>query len=408
MPRSGVTNHHAGVLREVTAEITSVSPPDYAGYEHPFGTGHDSAALPDGLNRPTDARGGLFHHGDIDPATRSDLQWTFRNPGGSFVFYGRIMAQMLELLDGVDDNCDGWVDDRLGQYADGVACRFDDDCVSGRCHDVDSGVVPEPVGDCAQSCPEGQFGDPCEDCPGGPGAAQCSGNGVCDDGSMGSGACSCFAGFAGTACDDCAPGFWGPTCAGCPLCENGGSCRDGLSGDGTCVCPADTHGTRCEHACFDGIQSGDETGPDCGGATCAPCRPPFAHRTYTVEYDGYVYATMDDAWPLDGTTIRCHACWNVGPVPIPTGWEIAPDTPEVRALMTVHNFSTHVVAIDWADPGTGYHDIKTSNSPPAGSEFICCGYTAEGWYAANVVHDAGAGTYCFQVCSRRMLIRRPL
>ena len=69
---------------------------------------------------------------------------------------------------------------------------------------------------------------------------------------------------------------------------------------------------------------------------------------------------MDDQWPLDGPDTYCHTCSSPpGAVAIPTGWDIAPDTPEVRNLMTLYTFSTHVVGIDWAHPGTGYHDIVT-------------------------------------------------
>ena len=196
-----VTNHGTGTLFDVTSKIVLVSPPENAGYEFPMGTGHDPAALPAGLHAPTDAGGGLFYYGDIGAAAAGSQQWTFRNPGGAFTFRGEIMARSVETGNGADDNCDGWVDDRLSTFADDALCRFDEDCISGLCHDIDSGVTPEPVGDCATTCAEGRWGDPCADCPGGAGAAQCNAHGTCDDGAAGTGVCTCSGNYAGTACD---------------------------------------------------------------------------------------------------------------------------------------------------------------------------------------------------------------
>ncbi len=269
----GVTNHWTTTLSDVVAEMVTISPPDFAGYEFPLGTGYDPGALPAGLDRPSDASGGLFYHGDIGAGAQSIVRWMFRNPVGAFFFRGRIMARMTEIANDADDNCDEWVDDRLNEYADEADCRFNEDCISGLCHDIDGEVVPEPVGDCAETCLDGYYGDPCGPCPGLGGSGECNGNGTCDDGAAGTGVCACNAGFAGTECALCDTGYYGPSCDPCPTCENGGVCDEGMAGSGACDCPTGVHGPTCNFTCSDGDMNGDETGVDCGGATCASCPP---------------------------------------------------------------------------------------------------------------------------------------
>jgi hypothetical protein len=50
-------------------------------------------------------------------------------------------------------------------------------------------------------------------------------------------------------------------------------------------------------SCTDGIQNGDETGVDCGGATCAPCDalPPVAPQFGSTGTDLFVYSDLGDA-----------------------------------------------------------------------------------------------------------------
>ena len=206
---------------DVTAQIVTVSPPDFAGYEFPLATGADGSALPEGYGRPTDATGGLWLHGTLGPGATGSTQWTFRNPGGSFGFRGRIMVWGVELDNGLDDNCDGRIDDRLNEYADDAPCWVNDDCISGLCHDIDPAAVPRPTGDCSETCAEGRCGDPCVDCPGGAGASQCDGHGVCDDGAAGSGVCTCYTDdtnghwtipAGGDSCTACMSGYTGANC----------------------------------------------------------------------------------------------------------------------------------------------------------------------------------------------------
>ncbi len=333
----GVTSRFAGItVSDVVAEVVSIDPPEFAGYEHPTGTGADPDALPDGPNKPSDATGGLWLHGDLGPGGRGVARWMFRNPGGAFLFRGRVMGRFPELEDGIDDDCDGQVDNALGAYADGEPCRADEDCVSGVCDAIDPGTG---FGTCAITCEEGRWGSPCADCPGGVGVAQCGGNGTCNDGAGGDGVCTCDAGFApsGTtasdSCTDCVVGYWGASCTACESC-NGGSCVDGMSGDGSCVCPEGYHATsRCADSCSDGEQNGDETDVDCGGAVCDACGgggPTWAQQAritaadsagadmfgFSVSIDG-AYAIVgaqhdDDAGSSSGSAyifVRSGATW---------------------------------------------------------------------------------------------------
>ncbi len=247
--RVRVTSRFDVPVSDVVAEVVAITPPEFSAYEYidvssvdggPWapccGTGADPEALPDGAGEPSAAAGGMFLHGDLGPGESGAQQWTFRNPGGVFRFRGRLMARFPELPNGVDDNCDGVVDDGLGLFDDGATCRVGADCASGAC--VGGACVPE--------CDDGLFGETCAStCPGGA-TTPCNGHGTCDDGRAGSGACMCSADFVGAACDDCAPGYWGATCAACPACQNGGVCADGIDGDGTCACPEGYIGDLCE------------------------------------------------------------------------------------------------------------------------------------------------------------------
>jgi hypothetical protein len=211
-----VRNFYAGPWQEVHAQLYVFNGLfGQSAYTDGLGTG---AADPGTLPAPG-AEKGLWRYGTIggggtDPET---VVWTFRNDGNPFRFRGRIVGQLDEIDNGLDDDCDGVIDDELREFATGDACTDPLDCISFLC----------TGGTCEAGCADGMYGATCADCPGGYGVDQCFGNGSCSDGPGGDGSCTC------------SPGFH-PT-------------------------------TNCEDSCSDSVRNGDETGVDCGGATCAAC-----------------------------------------------------------------------------------------------------------------------------------------
>jgi hypothetical protein len=278
-----VTSHFDTQVDDVVAEIEVITE-GYEGYEFldlsgyaggPFepccGTGADPTALPDGDGKPVDTRGGMFLHGDLTPGAFGEEQWTFRNPGGNFQFSGRIVGRFPEQANGVDDNCNGRVDEGIGAYTVDEACVDDSDCASNDC--LVSGV-------CGSDCPVGFYATGCaEECPGGA-SNICYGHGACDQGEGGTGDCACTGNFVGD-CDQCGTGFWGASCAGVCSCVNGGLCSDGIGGDGSCACTAPFHGDSCEYSCSNGVDDPGESRLDCGGP-CAACDPADLANRYRV------------------------------------------------------------------------------------------------------------------------------
>ena len=265
-----ITNRSPRRFDAVYAELVDVSPPEYAGYRHPYGSGVDPATVAVGANKPEDTYG-LWSFGEVAPAGEAresvTTQWVLQNGGGSFRFFGRILVPIVETHDGIDNDCDGRVDNSIGVYGEGEACLSDDDCYSGACAD----------GFCAAACADGFYGIGCGDeCPGGA-ANPCYGNGTCNDGAGGDGSCACEAPFGGSDCGDCDAAHYGANCAyECPggaanACNGSGTCDAGISGLGTCACDAGAHGDACEFSCTDGVQNGDEWGVDCGDVCGSQC-----------------------------------------------------------------------------------------------------------------------------------------
>ena len=141
-----LTSYFEDAVPAVYAEIVSVTPDiGHNGYNHEYGTGVDVSTLADGFGLPTDVAGGLWGYGAIAPGETKSVQWLFEYQPEPFVFRGRLLAVVPERRNGVDDNCDGGVDE--APFADGETCADDAECfggacVDGRCASLTDGCVP--------------------------------------------------------------------------------------------------------------------------------------------------------------------------------------------------------------------------------------------------------------------------
>jgi len=362
-------------LENVYAEIFEFTGTDQQiGYRAPLGTG---AEVPN-EDYPLSQQYGLWSYGDISPGESVDVVWTFRNnePGGTeFRFAGRLVHEVRECTpdrgpNGIDDDCDGVIDNGCGIFEGGEACVVDADCFSGECETVQ--VDPDCVGPtcaterrCTGACPAGLFGAVCDQaCPGGA-ATPCSGNGTCDDGIDGTGLCTCDAGYAGADCSETCPG--GVTCSGNGVCDTSGPTP-------TCACDpiAEAHGLDCAMTCNDGEQNGDEEGVDCGGPCAAPCAAGPLPNLQTGAFHNCGQRS-------DGTIL----CWgrndfnqlNVPTLPAGVGW---------TSLSTGYYHACAQRTDGQVDCWGGYGNSAAIPSLPAGVQWTAI--------ASGFVHSCGLAT----------------
>jgi hypothetical protein len=81
-------------------------------------------------------------------------------------------------------------------------------------------------------------------------------------------------------------------------------------------------------------------------------------RNNFVTVGSWIYSTVTDV-PADSSSISAHRYY----LPIPSGWQIAPDNSESRSAIMQFRWSTHIAVMA---SGVG---IRTRNYPPAGREF---------------------------------------
>jgi len=119
----------------------------------------------------------------------------------------------------------------------------------------------------------------------------------------------------------------------------------------------------------------------------------------TVVHDGYEYRTLMPGVIADGLTPKCHqpGRWLALPG---EGWELAPDTPEIRQnVVAVHSWSSHVVVLA-SMKGITTRMYGTGHEP--GTEFGDMQPKARMRYVLGVRQWTCPWT-CYQILIRRRL-----
>ena len=279
--------------------------------------------------------------GGASSATRN---WLFTRSGGNFTFTGRVVANVPELCNGLDDDCDGIVDEGAQCRGLGASCTATADC--GADLTCNAGLCRTQCGDgnleAMEQCDEGNaitetcaYGEAsctvCDSlCQLVPGAISSCGDGTlnapfeeCDDSNLATEACA-YGAASCTVCD--------PACkqvAGAPsLCGDGTTdpaheqCDDGNTvtdncpyGDTICsVCDSNCQSASgipqvCGDSIVNGAEScddGNQTTEACayGETACAICNASCASAAGATAFcgDGLLAAneTCDDGNLVDG------------------------------------------------------------------------------------------------------------
>ena len=109
---------------QVFAQVLTLSPASGFGVEN----GDEVPGASSGL--------GSWAYGELGPLSAAPVNagsrtWLFSRSGGNFTFTGRVVANISESCDGLDNDCDGLVDEGLGCRTSGQSCFGVVDCLTG-------------------------------------------------------------------------------------------------------------------------------------------------------------------------------------------------------------------------------------------------------------------------------------
>lgn len=280
-------------------------------------------------------------------------------------------APPAETCNGVNDDCDAFVDEGCGSCTDGVqnGLETDVDCGgAGSCPRCPAGAMCGSGSDCATllcsggvciSCTDGvQNGSETDvDCGGGlcpacSDGSTCSVGTDCQSGVCSGGTCaapSCTDGLHnGTETDvDC-----GGPCAPCPDgdgCSVADDCESGVCTSGTCAV-----GT-----CTDGVHNGGETDVDCGGETSCPRCPDGANCTAGTDCVAGICSSgfCGDCVPFGSDTFGYTGCTRPGGTPCP---DIA--TNPNRLSLTDDSHSVQAMGFSFDFYGTAHTDVTVGSN----------------------------------------------
>jgi len=135
-----------------------------------------------------------------------------------------------------------------------------------------------------------------------------------------------------------------------------------------------------------------------------PLQPEIVTQ-YTVTYAGHTYRTLMSDVPVQGAGQRCHGqTWRV----LPAGWEVAPDTDDVRNDVVIpYTWNTHVMILYNEAGLDSYYPGYTTRAgrSPAGGRF------GDSQAKAQIRVDGGqtemyAPWNCYQVLIRQAARRQ--
>ena len=107
---------------------------------------------------------------------------------------------------------------------------------------------------------------------------------------------------------------------------------------------------------------------------------------------------------VDGTGAVCHTLW----LAMPAGYEVAPDTAEVRALVAAHTWSTHVMVLySAAGLDNGYPAYRTAGYPPGGQRFGDSQAKAQTRTSSSGAIEYICPWTCYQILIRRAIQTSP-